>query len=982
MKYNQQDQPTDSVIGPLSRASTRTRGSSNETTRSASAEPSRSLGVELDSAGHPQASLSTSRPPFSRLNSRMDSESNISDTEASFYDAPDQTGSTTSLAPSTSKNPPASDVEHMQRLLRDQKQGMILVKQRYEQLHSEHDRTLRLVEQLKSDLIVSRQESASNSGSSGSPTRSTTPGHTPASSMSHKPHVVRRVTSQSLAGTDRAHRFLASLRNVAAEEFEERPDALNNFEYNLNATMHELHMRMERIEDLESENQTLKKELESKAIIITGLTRERSSLSAATPQLDLSFVGQLQEQIQSYENKLKEMQEEHDSRVKTLTAEVSSLNQLIDDQRKELLERDEKIITLEQESKRWQDKHDIVASSLEETEKKLQSTLTQLESALSGRIDMEDKHNSAANELDSKVNLLDTTAAELEEAHAKYRELENKHNHASSSLENYKEQLQSTLAELESSLKQVGLLEKERDALSKGDLATEQAKHKEEVESLNRDIENHKRDIEEHRSVIDDHLKTISDLEDSLEEANKRASANERSGTNSSQEIEELRRKVTLLTAEVETRKETVEHREMELGNMQAEHSRELEALEEKMAAAEKEHGNRMNERTVAHGKELKALRSEIEESRNEVEQLVGKVSHLLETEIPDVPTLYEKIEKTVRDKEHLTKELSDLVDANESLMQQVALKEQLEKEVKELTSKATNHETKAQELALLVATHEEAMNDMEAALQKKDKILAQVQAEKEKSARLVQELEDQISSSFDDHNNRLSMIREERTKAIDDANLKIASLENDVEGYRSRIASLESQLREGGHERANSIASTARKSASAAALPSPPPAIPLPPLPNVKSSGAATPTFNNSPKSTTGSPVASRHPSQEIAASNARLEEQEARIRTIEKHLHAEKQLTATLEEALGDLESQSNKIKNDLENWKKKAWQYEDELAKMKSERDKQRISLQAVEEERTARRQAEAARAHLEEKMNALDKKKKKKSTLNCF
>lgn len=96
---------------------------------------------------------------------------------------------------------------------------------------------------------------------------------------------------------------------------------------------------------------------------------------------------------------------------------------------------------------------------------------------------------------------------------------------------------------------------------------------------------------------------------------------------------------------------------------------------------------------------------------------------------------------------------------------------------------------------------------------------------------------------------------------------------------------------------------------------------------------------------------------------------------------MYAEKQLTATLEEALGDLEAQSNKVKSDCEAWKKKAFQVEDEISMLRKERSSQRMSLQAVEEERSARREAEAARAQLEERMNALNKKKKK-STLNCF
>lgn len=44
--------------------------------------------------------------------------------------------------------------------------------------------------------------------------------------------------------------------------------------------------------------------------------------------------------------------------------------------------------------------------------------------------------------------------------------------------------------------------------------------------------------------------------------------------------------------------------------------------------------------------------------------------------------------------------------------------------------------------------------------------------------------------------------------------------------------------------------------------------------------------------------------------------------------------------------------------------------------------RWSMQQVEEERKKRLDAEIARAHLEERMNAISKKKKKKGSLNCF
>jgi DNA-binding transcriptional ArsR family regulator len=129
------------------------------------------------------------------------------------------------------------------------------------------------------------------------------------------------------------------------------------------------------------------------------------------------------------------------------------------------------------------------------------------------------------------------------------------------------------------------------------------------------------------------------------------------------------------------------------------------------------------------------------------------------------------------------------------------------------------------------------------------------------------------------------------------------------------------------------------------------------------------------------------RPTSKDLALSQIQ-EDQEAQIRTIERHLFAEKQLTTTLEEALTDLERQSNKARADCDAWRKRAVQLEAELKEAKDkeknpiDEKENRWSMQQVEEERKKRRDAEVARAHLEERMNALSKKKKNKGSLNCF
>lgn len=183
------------------------------------------------------------------------------------------------------------------------------------------------------------------------------------------------------------------------------------------------------------------------------------------------------------------------------------------------------------------------------------------------------------------------------------------------------------------------------------------------------------------------------------------------------------------------------------------------------------------------------------------------------------------------------------------------------------------------------------------------------------------------------------------------------------------------------GTKRSNSNSSQLHKSASVASLPSPPPAIPLPPLPG-SISGQMSPTMQ-----VPSTPTQSHRPKSHDLAIAQIHEDQEARIRTIEKHLFAEKQLTTTLEEALTDLERQSNKVKADCDAWRKRANELQTELDRAKereNNRDSEkenRYSMQQVEEERKKRRDAEMARQHLEERMNAISKKKKKGS-LNCF
>lgn len=880
----------------------------------------------------------------------------------------------------TSKN--AEEVEQLRRLLQEHEEGMSLVAQKYAQLEAEHEETLALVEDLKTQL---------RNKSSPSPSTPVTPSP-----------VIRRVTSQSLGSTvDRAHRSLAALRNIAAEEFEHRPDAMQNFENHLNTAMHELYQRMERIQALEAENASVKKEMETKATIISGLTRERSSLQGAKP-VDMSLVSQLQEQIVQHENRLREMQETHERREEELRVEIEKLNQALEERTRALEERDQ---ALEERSQALEklnqalEEHNKTADASAEQPKEQDNRLNALQAELS---EWEGKHKSAVEALENTKGQLQATSSELEAALASIEKMQSEHASALNTLNEEHANALNALAE--------------EKAAALRDLEEEKGKQAAVVESL-------EKEIEEQKSVIAGHLETIANLEASLASAQQQqqqAAAEQSTKESKDGDVAEYQSRIAELEDQLDTHKALIESHKNELQALQESHKNELAELENKAAELESkaaefeskaaaateaaETAKAAKESAVAelwakHNEAMSALRAEMGGSKDEVGKLLESISKVIGSQVTPV-TLTDQLEDLISEKQHLADKYAELVDANEELLKQLeAAKSATNKDderVRELSEKAARHESRATELAAQVANLEDVVREKEEVIKKKETALQEVEAEKQKSVRLVEELEEQITNTFDQHHNRLSVIQEERARALEEARNKITSLERELESYRSRCEQLEVrschsnagevtgklivaqlQLKNAGNqevgvERTSSMSSNLRKSTSTTSLPSPPPAIPLPPLPTIAS------TTNGNAGSI--SPPSSRHTSKELV--NAQLvEDQEARIRTIEKHLYAEKQLTATLEEALGDLEAQSNKLKADMESWKKKAWQYEDELNQLRKERNSTRLSLQAVEEERNARREAEAARAQLEERMNAINKKKKK-STLNCF
>jgi kinesin family protein 4/21/27 len=72
---------------------------------------------------------------------------------------------------------------------------------------------------------------------------------------------------------------------------------------------------------------------------------------------------------------------------------------------------------------------------------------------------------------------------------------------------------------------------------------------------------------------------------------------------------------------------------------------------------------------------------------------------------------------------------------------------------------------------------------------------------------------------------------------------------------------------------------------------------------------------------------------------------------------------------------------MKTEMEGWRRKCTSLEEELTQLRKERQSSRLSVQQLEEERSRAKRLEAQRAELEQRMAAIQKKKKK-SSINCF
>ncbi|KAL7794319.1 kinesin-like protein [Trichoderma ceciliae] len=543
---------------------------------------------------------------------------------------------------------------------------------------------------------------------------------------------------------------------------------------------------------------------------------------------------------------------------------------------------------------------------------------------------------------------------------------ESKHHAALVSMRSTEREMQATIQQLEAQVEAANaqLFESESRAAAGKDAEAA----KEEVRKQQELIEFLRGEIDEYKTVINSNATKVADLESLHRSA--RAAMDDMSKLHSSVTAETAARHQELSTKLEEliaSHADATKAHQEEIALLKQSHAEELAEL--------KHHEQTSYEKQVEvllteHSEAVLKLETDLARSRDELTTVATQIAAVFGADLP-LEKLGERIEALIADQKslegernkmgELTSHVTELSNINDSLVRDLekvktAIADMLPSNTDAATGRLTDH------LAAVKAKVED------------------LDGRNKKNSRLIEELEEQLQHNFDEvqvTNNRLSSLQSERNAQLDEALTARLKLQSDLETVREEYAALQvkyNELANGDVKRSNSN-STIRKSSSHNSLPSPPPSVPLPPLPN----GASA---NGVPSS----PTSTRPPSKDNFNISQVTEDQEARIRAIEKHLSAERQLTQTLEEALGDLEKQFKKVKTDCDAWKKRAQELEAEVKELKErpvdQSQDNRWSMQAVEEERKKRQAAEAARKQLEERMQAISKSKKKKGSLNCF
>jgi DNA repair exonuclease SbcCD ATPase subunit len=584
---------------------------------------------------------------------------------------------------SHSENILVRELEALKLLDSEKEERMAELHQHYSELQEQHQDTLDLVEELKSEVTKAQM------------TRPDSPSG----------YMIRRKSNQAGLAHDRSNRAFASLRNLALDSFEEDPDAVQTFELNLNTIMSELHSRTERVQALEAEVASVRREMEGKMTLISGLTKERSSLKASSP-LDISIVAAMQAQLKQNEEHIDQLKDTHAQREQELHEHIEKLKG----------------------STRAPESDELLSPR----------TIPHMQASS----DVDANGPARANELTTLTDEAALWQARHLEAIETARASEKQHLDKIENLESAKRQLEmdhtTRLAELEDT----------RGAEAQATLERERSKHAELVAGL-------QAEVDEHRATAGSNAARLVELEKSHAHIIRQVEEDAEARALTEKELETHRSLVSNLETQIEEHKAAIDYHELGMDSLHKSHAVELERLTTEL---------------TTHQTSASSLQTDLIKAKGDLDTLMKGLSTALGQET-DMDRVQSHIESLVQERGSIGTRMNEAI--------------------RELQTARTELSEATTKIASLKAN----LKEMEVINAETVKALEKVSEKEQKSARLVEELEDQLNQNWDQHeaaNNRLSAMQTERSRELQDVIVHSESLEKEVQESRIKVALLE----------------------------------------------------------------------------------------------------------------------------------------------------------------------------------------------
>jgi len=388
-------------------------------------------------------------------------------------------------------------------------------------------------------------------------------------------------------------------------------------------------------------------------------------------------IGLLKEKLNSKEEEMRLLREEHsllqnskEAEMGPLREEHSLLQSQYDSQTEQLENLKAELQSKEKEMRLLREKHNLLQSQYDSQTEQLENLKAELQSKEAEMGPLREEHSLLQSQYDSQTEQLENLKAELQSKEKEMRLLREKHNLLQSQYDSQTEQLENLKAELQSKEAEMGPLREEHSLLqSQYDSQTEQLENlKAELQSKEKEM----RPLREKHSLLqsqyDSQTEQLENLKAELQSKEK--------------EMGPLREKHSLLQSQYDSQTEQLENLKAELQSKEKEmrllrekHSllqsqydsqtEQLENLEAELQSKEKEMGPLREKHSLLQSQydsqtaRLKNLKAELQSKEKEMGPLREKHS-LLQSQYDSQTEQLENLEAELQSKECVSGESQD----------------------------------------------------------------------------------------------------------------------------------------------------------------------------------------------------------------------------------------------------------------------------------------------------------------------------------